>query len=668
MRFEGRIEHVYKLLGLGQRFVRFPISDDEFPHFLWGVEVQKYTIPEADLDTVQAALMTHWGFSTLRPYQIGPVLDLWKGHDLCAVLPTGGGKSICFQLPAVLRGGLCLVISPLLALMHDQVRGLRTRGLRAKALTSELDAEAAAQIYDDAISGHLRFLYVAPERLNHPAFLERLPYLPIRTVAVDEAHCISQWGHDFRPAYRQILALRAHLKDAVWGAYTATATQEVVHDLVEQLGLSGASLHRSPMRRPNLAYAVARSGDPEATLLEAAERTPGTGLIYVGTRVDAEKWSHRLQSLGLSAASYHAGLTRSEKDRRLRSWLDGQLRMLACTNAFGMGIDKPDVRWVFHAHLPSDLESYVQEAGRAGRDGASAQCVIFPSEFARKRTERRCAERFPDVQLIRSVYQAVANQGSVAIGDLPERPTPFDVRSWAETHAVPAATARAALDACARAGHFSVREVRNRLEGEVILFIGAAEVPSAAQEDPLARELLRRLLPGRNLPVAVSPDELASQLHVPATEVLGLLERFDRTGVLEWKPVPPGLRITWLQHRIPVDRLPLPASVGPDRAKQVWSKWEDVLHYLERTDCRSAALDRYFGESAPEPCGVCDRCTLDLPALRTSLLQRIPPAGIEADALLRSIPPLERDGAIEALRALRADQMLYTRGRTVYLY
>ena len=632
------------------------------------MEVQKYTIPEADLDTVQAMLRAHWGFSALRPYQIGPVLDLWKGKDLCAVLPTGGGKSICFQLPAVLRGGLCLVISPLLALMHDQVRGLRSKGLRAKALTSELDADAAARIYDDAISGHLQFLYVAPERLNHPGFVERLPYLPIRTVAVDEAHCISQWGHDFRPAYRQIAALRSRLSEAAWGAYTATATQEVVLDLVDQLGLAEAALHRSPMRRDNLAFSVVRSGDPEVTLLEAAAQESGTGLVYVGTRVDAEKWAHRLQSLGLEAASYHAGLSKAEKDQRLRAWLEGRLRMLACTNAFGMGIDKPDVRWVYHAHLPADLESYVQEAGRAGRDGLPSRCVLFPTELARKRTERRCTERFPDVALIRAVYQAVANQGSVAIGDLPEHPTSFDLRGWVAAQGAPLAPAQAALEACARAGHFTLREVRNRGEGEAVLFIGPADFPAASQGDPVARELLRSLLPSRNVPVAIQPALLASRLHVPVSEVSALLERFDRTGILEWKPSSPGFRVLWLQHRIAADRLPLPASVGPDRAKHVWAKWQDVQNYIELTTCRSAALDLYFGESDPAPCGVCDRCAQNPAATRAFLLTAIPPSGVDADALLKSIPPLHREDAIEALRAMRSDHLLYTRGRTVYLY
>ena len=632
------------------------------------MEVQKYTIPPADLEVVNATLLAHWGFGSLRPYQIGPVVDLWKGNDLCAVLPTGGGKSICFQLPAVLRGGLCLVISPLLALMHDQVRGLRTRGLRAAALTSEVEPERAAQIYDDAIAGHLRFLYVAPERLAHPEFIERLAYLPVRTVAIDEAHCISQWGHDFRPAYRTLAALRTTLADAAWGAYTATATGEVVEDIIAQLKLTDATVHRSPMRRPNLAFAVVRSGDPEATLLEAATQAEGTGLIYVGTRVDAEKWAQRLETLGLAAAAYHAGLPKTTKANRLRGWIDGQIQVLACTSAFGMGIDKPDVRWVFHAHVPPDLESYVQEAGRAGRDGLPSACVLFPTERALKNTARRCAERFPELSLIRAVYQAAANQGQVAIGDLPTHATSFDVRTWATAQGISLPLAAAALDACARAGHFHVREVRGREEGEVVVFIGQQDVAQAAGDDPVARELLRLLLPSRNAPSAVHPFRLAQQLHVPTSEITVLLERFDRRGVLEWKPILPGFRLHWLRHRIAAELLPLPPSVGADRARHVQAKWKDVERYLEERDCRSAALDRYFGEQSVEPCGVCDRCTYDPESTRRMLEARIPVEGIDAHVLLKTTAPLAREGVVEALRAMRRDQLLYTRGRTVFLH
>jgi ATP-dependent DNA helicase RecQ len=631
------------------------------------MDVQKYTIPVADVEALRATLLSHWGFGELRPYQVAPVHDLWAGNDVCAVLPTGGGKSICFQLPALLRGGLCLVISPLLALMHDQVMGLKSRGIRAAALTSELDRAAADRMYDLAISGHLRFLYVAPERLAHPDFLERLPFLPIRTVAVDEAHCISQWGHDFRPAYRAIAPLRDVLSGAVWGAYTATATPEVIQDILQQLGLADATVHRSPMRRPNLAYRTVRFGDPEVALLEAAAGAQGTGLVYVGTRVDAEKWSQRLKSAGLSAESYHAGLPKSTKDARLKAWLDGSVRVLACTSAFGMGIDKPDVRWVFHAHLPPDLESYVQEAGRAGRDGQPAQCVLFPTEHAQRRTERRTEERFPDLTLLRAVYQAAANQGEVAVGDLPDRPTPFDLHGWAHAAGHSVASAGAALEACARAGYLSVRATPHGRAGEVVLFIGASDLSTVAGDDPIAREVLRTLLPHRQTPFALDPGHLAARLHVPEAAIRELLERFDRRGVLEWKPTPPGLRITWLRHRIPAASLPLPSSLGTERRRAVQAKWQDLLAYCTTTTCRSAALDRYFGESDPQPCGVCDRCTFDAQAIRAWIRNAVPESGIDATVLIGKASPLDRDALIEELRALREEHALTTSGHTVYL-
>lgn len=614
--------------------------------------------------------MQHWGFAQFRDFQRGPVYDLCAGRDVLAVLPTGGGKTVCYQVPALYRGGLCLVISPLIALMKDQIEGLKRKGIRCDAVTAEGGARDTERALENAAVGALQFLYVSPERLQSEAFLARIDRMPIRTIAVDEAHCISQWGHDFRPAYRQIASLRELKPEAVWGAFTATATTAVFHDIADQLGLRLPALHRSEMRRPNLHYGVCAHGDAQAALIDAVVQANGTGLVYVGTRIAAERWADRLQRAGVSAMAYHAGLEAREKAARQRNWIDGTLRVMACTSAFGMGIDKPDVRWVYHAHLPADLESYVQEAGRAGRDGLASECIIFPSSALRSETQDRLRKRFPDMVLVREVYQALANQGPVAIGDQPDSPTRFALVEWCQRNGRDAREVSAALNLLSQTGLIKAEEVGGEPHGRWMLLATAAQCAEWIEGQTWGWELLDALRrhPDSRSGIAFKPNEWAAKHFMPTSEVMQWIERWDRMGIGEWQPVHPGWRIRWTEPRIATERIFIPHSIYTQRKSLLESKWHSVLEYLDTPGCRAQFLDAYFSdEASSSACGVCDHCSASAWDVGSWLEANVPKEGINGHALLKKIPPLLRDAAINRLADMREEGRIVSNGPLVYL-
>ena len=615
-------------------------------------------------------LQRYWGFRTFRDFQQGPVRDLCAGRDVLAVLPTGGGKTVCYQVPGIYRGGLCLVISPLIALMKDQIEGLRRKGIRCDAVTAEGGPRDAERALENAAVGALQFLYVSPERLKSEPFLARLDRMPIRTVAIDEAHCISQWGHDFRPAYREIAALRERKPDAVWGAFTATATAEVFEDIAVQLQLRSPAKHRSNMRRPNLNYGVCASRDAAASLIEAAMKATGTGLVYVGTRIAAERWADRLQRAGISAQAYHAGLDASLKADRQRKWIAGELQVMACTSAFGMGIDKPDVRWVYHAHIPADLESYVQEAGRAGRDGQPSDCVVFPDAALVQETEDRIAQRFPEVSTVRQVYQGLANEGRVAIGDQPEEHTRFSPHAWGAEKGLSVRTIHSVLDLLTASGFIEVREQAAKPSGTWVQLATQAQCTAWIEEQAWGWELLDQLRrsPGALSGVSFDPAAWARNHHRPLQEVVGWMERWDRMGIGEWSPSLPGLSIRWLQPRMGADRLALPKSVYTDRRAQLESKWDAMKTYLATTACRAEYLDEYFGTSHRNGvCGTCDRCVCADWNGAQWAQNNIPVDGIDGHELIKRLPLLMRDCGIQALRGLREEGALHSQGNRVFL-
>ncbi|MDA0939535.1 MAG: RecQ family ATP-dependent DNA helicase [Bacteroidetes bacterium] len=547
-------------------------------------------------EELRSLLQKHWGFERLRAHQTGPVLDLHAGRHTLALLPTGGGKSLCFQLPALARGGLCLVVTPLIALMEDQCEALRRKGIRAEAWVGN----SGDRVLDNVRFGKTQFLYLSPERLKHPMFLARCEHWDVTTVVVDEAHCISQWGHDFRPAFKHILDLQSIFPNAVWGAYTATATAEVLEDVAKQMP-DGVVTHRSSMRRPNLRFSVSTWGDRDATLLHDVLQRRDQGLIYVQSRHESERWAQRLQGAKVQAASYHAGLPAREKQRRQRMWMDGKLQVLTCTSAFGMGIDAPHVRWVFHAGPSPQLEAYVQEAGRAGRDGASSECVLYAEEKDFSILADRMSKQFPDLDKVRLAYQWAANASYATLGEKPETPLVVNAHQW-----IPA------LRLLALAGHFELKDPP--LKAGQAGKLRWLQQGTASHADPKSLHLmmwLERHASSVDLQVSVKGlcdalDKAYGDVWTSEDLVLAL-ESLDAQGRLDWHPSPASPTLQWMQPR----RATANVTVDRSRLKLLLEKLDMVQSYAfgEETACRAQILEQAFGEFDGHACGVCDLCS-----------------------------------------------------------
>ena len=587
---------------------------------------------------LQTLLEAHWGFTDLRPCQVGPVLDLAQGNHALALLPTGGGKSLCFQLPALARGGLCLVVTPLVALMEDQCAQLRHRGIRAEAWVGN----NGDRVLDNVRFGNTQFLYLSPERLTHPLFEARCVFWNVTTIVVDEAHCISQWGHDFRPAFQNISSLHDRFPDAVWGAFTATATEEVLGDIASQMP-SGAHSHVAPMRRPNLAYQVSRWGDRDAVLLHDATLQHGQGLLYVQSRHDSERWSQRLQAAGLAAASFHAGLPAKEKQRRQQRWMSEQLQVLACTSAFGMGIDAPHVRWVFHAGPPPNLESYIQEAGRAGRDGHPASCILYVEDSDFDLMQGRIERQFPALKQIQAAYQWAANASYATLGEQPESPFPVT-----EPQHLPA------LRLLSVAGYFDLRECRAaRAERGTITWLGSPVYESFAPSLHTLAQWIERQTTSHSMDVELT--QLANHLNrahalappLTSAQLRMDLEALDAMGWLDWKPASEQFELTWTMPRQATKTV----TVDRSRLELMLRKIQEVEAYTKASQgCRSQHLERAFSDASHAPCGRCDMCTGDKKQWRQALKEDLARGAIRPQEWLLSKAPGHR----QPLRALMA--------------
>lgn len=580
---------------------------------------------------VQSLLLQHWGFSDLRSYQKAPVLDLLHGKHVVTLLPTGGGKSLCFQLPALARGGLCLVLTPLVALMADQCEQLRRKGIRAEAWIGK----SGDRVLDNVRFGDVRFLYLSPERLHHPLFQARCEYWNVTTIVIDEAHCISLWGHDFRPAFKHISSLLDRFPKAAWGAFTATATQEVLRDVASQMP-PGASVYTAPMRRSNLHYQVSRWGDRDAVLLHDVKRQSGKGLIYVQSRHESEQWSQRLQSAGIAAEAFHAGLSPTEKQRRQHEWISGDLKVLACTSAFGMGIDAPHVRWVFHAGPSPNLESYIQEAGRAGRDGQPASCVLYVKEQDFRLLRERIERQFPEPGEIRKAYQWASNVSHATYGEQPS-----------ETLDILDSKHLPALRLLALAGHFELKENRNpeSQRGTVTWLSSMTQPRSQSMNDALAQWIERH---AKAQPIDIDLSQLTCtlnrELYSPETwteEKLRMhLETLDGMGHLDWMPESTQWQLTWQKPRQRTNTI----VVDRSRLKWMLDKLEKVQEYaLSSLGCRAQHLEQAFADDSHESCGHCDDCTNDKKKWRQDIKAALLQGPIQPQNLILSYEPGHRD-------------------------
>jgi ATP-dependent DNA helicase RecQ len=565
----------------------------------------------APLD-IHKVLRDTWGYEAFRPKQEDIVRAVLSGKDTLALLPTGGGKSLCFQVPAMAMGKLCLVVSPLIALMKDQVQRLHALGIPARAIVSTMNHAEIDNALESAALGKLAFLYVSPERLATDLFLARLPRLPLGLIAVDEAHCISQWGYDFRPAYQRIAEVRVLRPEVPVIALTASATPLVAKDIMEKLAFRAPNLIKGSFLRPELSLWVSHGEDKYGRLLKVLRNVPGTAIVYVRERRSTTRVAAFLSQQGISAAAYHAGLPAAERDRIQHLWTDGTLRCMVATNAFGMGIDKADVRVVVHMEPPADLESYYQEAGRAGRDGRPSFAFLLTGPGDERKLRERLAASFPSISEVRMVYQAFADMHRIAMGSGLMATYPVDIRALADRTKLPAVTVANALKALELDGRVALSD-GVRTPSRVLFTATHGTIYTMRVGDsrngPLIEALLRMYGGIHEEPVSIDEIRIAKAIEWQADTVIQRLKDLDRMKVLSFRPRSDSPSLTLLLPRIDAGRLVLDPTALAQRQQRAAERLDAMLHLLkDDSGCRVRTLLRYFGEEPKTDCGTCDRC------------------------------------------------------------
>lgn len=614
------------------------------------------------LQHARAVLKTHWGYDGFRPGQEAVVGAVLEGRDVFAILPTGGGKSICYQVPALLSDGLTLVISPLIALMQDQVAGLGARGVPAAFINSTLSAREVDQRWTDAEFGRYRLLYVAPERLQSDMFLARAGRLNISLLAVDEAHCISEWGHHFRPAYLDIAQARTLLGHPTTLAVTATATPEVRRDIVEHLALRDPEVIVRGFDRPNVIWSIFRTENKRKQVRDVLSGVPGSGLLYAATRHGAEDWAAWLTAEGETVAAYHGGMKAVAREKVQHAWVAGKTRLVAATNAFGMGIDKPDVRFVIHVDMPASLESYYQEAGRAGRDGEKAYAVLLFREGDDATQRTLIAQSHPDAKVVRQVYDAICNLAQLPVGSLPADPVMVNQDAVARLTGFAPGLIRTAMDIITRQEVWQVLPMR-RHHGLIRFLQPADEVLRYAES--LRNAALATFV--QDVLRTVHADAfsdwweidlriLESRLDLPRPRLLKGLDFLEERGLIGWRAPGDAHQVQFAQprtQRLPVDDLPIRRD-----ERRATARLDDMLRYARSVTCRRHFLLAYFGEKSLTRCGKCDMCLgrhravvitpEDEPIMRHILHQveqEVPSAAWFGDAL----PERQIDGLVDWL-------------------
>lgn len=601
-------------------------------------------------------LQNFWGYETFRPLQKDIILNVLAGRDTLAILPTGGGKSVCFQVPGLMMKGICVVISPLIALMKDQVFQLEKRGIAAAAIYSGLDNKTITDILNRAIDGHLRFLYVSPERLKTVAFKNALNYIKIGLLAVDEAHCISKWGHDFRPAYLEISEMRSFTTGQKYPviALTATATREVRKDIIERLSLRTPGIYLQSFARGNLSYRVQCSEQKEMLLLEFLKKEAGSAIVYARTRKRTVEIATFLSKNGLKADFYHAGLPLPERNKKQDAWLAGTDTVMVATNAFGMGIDKADVRAVAHTDLCDNLEAYYQESGRAGRDGKPCAALLLYSKSDILTLEKHLDMKYPELSVLQRVYQCLSNYYQVPLGELEYGSFDFDLYRFSSTFGLDMLQTHYALKLLESQDIIFLSE--SYYQPSRLKFLFGADLLTEFQErNPGVSEAIRsvlRIYGGEvfNSFVDIRENEIASALGGSYSGILDALNFLQKHRVIEYIPQKTTPQLGFSGFRYDAARLPLNHRQLTDRKANDRRSLKAMVMYAEQDyHCRMNVIQDYFDEENPAPCDQCDVCTGNrkawLSATDRERLQRtlhgLLPAGVED--LQRSFNAEERE-------------------------
>ncbi len=558
-------------------------------------------------------LKQYWGYDQFRPLQADIIDSVLAGRDTLALLPTGGGKSLCYQVPALCMEGVAIVVSPLIALMKDQVYHLQRRGVPAAAIFSGMRKSEIDIIFENACQGMYKLLYVSPERLRTDLAQARLQRMKVSLLAIDEAHCISQWGYDFRPPYLQIAELRPMLPQVPMMALTATATPEVAQDIQDKLAfLPDAQVFQQSFARENLSYSILYEHRKQDKLLDILQKVPGSGVIYLRSRGDTQKVAELLQKRGIGADYYHAGLPMEDRNKKQEAWIKGNPRLMVCTNAFGMGIDKPDVRLVVHLGPPDSLEAYFQEAGRAGRDGQKAFAVMLYTEQDAEQLQRFFEASYPSMEVVRRTYQALGAWSQIAIGGGIGASFDFDLQQFCHTYKLEQPITHAALRLLEQEGWLAMSDAAATLAK--LQIVCTREVLydfqiRNKQADSIIKFMLRQYPGVQHDLVEISEGTIANAAKMRVEQVLQIFTTAEKEGVLRFFPRNEKPQITFLQERVAAENLTIDLEKLKFRRDQAYRRLTSVIQYAERRQCRGRQLLAYFGEKRAEKCGICDVCT-----------------------------------------------------------
>ena len=624
------------------------------------------------MNKYQEILKQYWGYDSFRDLQEEIITSIGEGKDTLGLMPTGGGKSITFQVPALAQSGLCIVITPLIALMKDQVQNLRKRGIKALAIYSGMTRQEIVTALENCIFGDYKFLYISPERLDTEIFRIKLRSMKVSMITVDESHCISQWGYDFRPAYLKIAEIRELLPGVPVLALTATATPEVVKDIQSRLNFREENVFRMSFERKNLAYIVRKTDNKTGELLHILKRIDGSAIIYVRNRRRTKEITELLMQEGITADFYHAGLDNAVKDLRQKRWQNGEIRVMVATNAFGMGIDKPDVRIVLHIDLPDSPEAYFQEAGRAGRDGLKAYAVILYAKSDKMTLHKRVADTFPEKEYILQVYEHLQYYYQMAMGDGFQCIREFNLEEFCRKFKYFPVPVDSALKILTQAGYLEYTDEQDNAS-RILFTIRRDELYKLREMGTEAETLIQTILrsyTGVFTDYAyISEDTLAIRTELTRQQIYNILVTLTKRRIVDYIPHKKTPYIIYTRERLELRYLHIPASVYEERKARYEARIKAMEEYVtSESVCRSRMLLRYFGEKNEHNCKQCDVClnrheTDCLPEdsfreMRKQILEllarkSLPPAGIanaieaEREDISRVIQYLLEEGELK---------------------
>lgn len=627
---------------------------------------------------IQQVLKQFWGYDKFRPLQEEIIRSVLQGNDTLALMPTGGGKSICFQVPALAQPGICIVVSPLIALMKDQVENLRNRGVKAVAIISGMGKREIDILLDNCVYGDIKFLYISPERLLSELVQERIRYMKVNLIAIDEAHCISQWGYDFRPPYLHLTELRALHPQVPVLALTATATDHVAQDIQDKLGFRGGKVFRKSFERQNLSYVVSNVENKFRKLLSVARNVQGTGIVYVRNRRETQEVARLLSHERISADFYHAGLEVTARSKKQEAWKSGQTRIMVATNAFGMGIDKADVRFVVHLDLPESLEAYYQEAGRAGRDEKKAFAVLLYNDSDRLQLEKKLVQSYPSIEEIKQTYHYLGNYYQLAYGAGEGLVLPFDVGEFCQRFKLEALKTLNALKFLERDEYIALTES--------VFLPSRVQITSSHEDlyrfqiehqefDFFLKTLLRSYGGIYDHYIPIKESDLAKRLQTGREKIEGMLQKLHSLQVISYLQQTDKPQLQFLKPRADTQHLIINRAYREERLRIHTHQVSSVIGYAQNPVCRNIQLLRYFNEPNPKACGVCDICLEQkrrqkegsmVNSLSVQILELLGERSYALEPLIEALKGEEAE-KIEAIRLLLDAGKIKSDGKTYFL-